>query len=137
MFSDDKGAYGFEGMVAFNQHHVPDNHDWSHRSVVHVANTEKRIVFKEVSLIPKKTTIESVNVDFLPQNESSTDTIDRLTGVVASTSGKRRGRSTAGTGSKSKKTRGKEKDKAGEEVPIDPALLGNNDDDMDDMYVNE
>ena len=118
--------------------HVPDNHDWSHRSVVHVSNTEKRIVFKEVSLIPKKTTTESINVDFLPQTEASTDTIDRLTGVVAPTSGKRRGRPAVATGSKSKKTRGKERDKAGEEIPIDPALLGNtNDDDMDDMYVNE
>ena len=123
--------------MAPSRHCVLDNHDWSHRSVVHVANTEKRIVFKEVSLIPKKTTIESVNVDFLPQNEPSTDTIDRPTGVVAPTSGKRRGKSSVSAGSKIKKTRGKEKDKAGEEVPIDPALLGNNDDDMDDMYVNE
>jgi hypothetical protein len=33
----------------------PENHDWNKRSLIHVANTEQRIAFHEVTLIPKAT----------------------------------------------------------------------------------
>ena len=32
---------------------ISESHDWSKRSVVHVANTEQRVAFQEVTLIPK------------------------------------------------------------------------------------
>ena len=35
------------------QLHFKDNHDWNRRSVTHVANTEQRIAFTEVTLVPK------------------------------------------------------------------------------------
>ena len=36
---------------------IIENHDWNKRSLVHVANTEQRVAFQEVTLIPK--TLES------------------------------------------------------------------------------
>ncbi|KAF8885558.1 hypothetical protein CPB84DRAFT_1685364 [Gymnopilus junonius] len=39
-----------------------ESHDWNKRSVVHVANTEQRIAFQEVTLIPKGSSSNSTTI---------------------------------------------------------------------------
>ncbi|KAF8152362.1 hypothetical protein B0H34DRAFT_632599, partial [Crassisporium funariophilum] len=66
-----------------------ETHDWNKRSVVHVANTEQRIAFKEVTLIPKSTKGKDkaidgegdIAVDFEGTREERAAKIDRMTGL--------------------------------------------------------
>ncbi|KJA15450.1 hypothetical protein HYPSUDRAFT_103566, partial [Hypholoma sublateritium FD-334 SS-4] len=72
-----------------------ENHDWNKRSVVHVANTEQRIAFQEVTLVPKIPSAkgkeravagtDEVIVDFEGPSaqEGRTVQIERLTGLSA------------------------------------------------------
>ncbi|KIM42156.1 hypothetical protein M413DRAFT_52784, partial [Hebeloma cylindrosporum] len=71
IFTDDKG-----------------DHDWNKRSVTHVANTEQRITFQEVTLIPKESKgKEKADAEITPNLEpppgDSSHQIDRMTGVSA------------------------------------------------------
>jgi len=83
-----------------------ENHDWNKRSLVHVANTERRVAFQEVTLIPKNLESNSkgkqkasltadisetaeaaaagiTTSDFLPPSpKSHAAEIDKLTGVT-------------------------------------------------------
>lgn len=68
-----------------------ENHDWNKRSLVHVTNTEQRIVFQEVTLIPKHQDtladaaagITTSNFQPAPSTENQTTQIDNLTGLTA------------------------------------------------------
>ena len=58
IFTDDKGnIYSLVNLPTSREQPspppFPENHDWNKRSLVHVANTEQRIAFQEVTLIPK------------------------------------------------------------------------------------
>ncbi|KDR71816.1 hypothetical protein GALMADRAFT_126758 [Galerina marginata CBS 339.88] len=74
-----------------------ESHDWNKRSVIHVSNTEQRIAFQEVTLIPKassskgkeKATADNpveggeIQVDFEPPPAENRSTyIDRMTGLA-------------------------------------------------------
>ncbi|KAF8978644.1 hypothetical protein BDQ17DRAFT_1318381 [Cyathus striatus] len=92
-------------------------HDWNKRSLIHIANTEQRICFKEVRLQPKRQASETMGGpeegdEFMvvePNPSASTEKIDRLTGkTVAST---RAGRG----GKKSGKVKGKKRQRDGNE----------------------
>lgn len=105
-----------------------ETHDRNKRSVVHVANTEQRIAFKEVTLIPKAPKEQEtskngegahpINLEATPKDSSSS--IDRLTGLsVPATRApriKKAASSTSATKSKAK-AKGKGKEKAGSSKP--------------------
>lgn len=136
-------------------------HDRSKR-VVHVANTEQRIAFKEVTLIPKAPKEQETSkgkynegTNTLNLEETPKDThlnIDRIIGLSAppsraprkkkatsSTSAttskaKAKGKEKAGT-SKPSNAKGKEKEIPTEDVPMDEDVSETNN--MDDMYMDE
>ncbi|KAF8808932.1 hypothetical protein BYT27DRAFT_7095676 [Phlegmacium glaucopus] len=136
-----------------------ETHDRNRRSVVHVANTEQRIAFKEVTLIPKAPKEQAASKDGEGSNviniEGTTkdgySNIDRITGLsvpatrvsrtkkTASTSttksrAKAKGKEKAGT-SKAEKGKGKEKVVPTEDIPMDEDPPEAND--MDDIYMDE
>lgn len=139
--------------------HIPKGtHDRSKR-VVHVANTEQRIAFKEVTLIPKapkeqegKDNEGTNTVDLEDTPKETNLYIDRITGLsappsraprkkkdITSTSAtkakaKVKGKEKAGT-SKSSNAKGKEKEVPTEDVPMDEDASEINN--IDDIYMDE
>ena len=136
--------------------HIPKGtHDRSKR-VVHVANTEQRIAFKEVTLIPKPPKEqeakdnEGTNLEDTPKETNLN--IDRMTGLFAPASraprkkkdststsatkskAKAKGKEKAGT-SKSSNAKGKEKEVPTEDVPMDEDASETNN--IDDIYMDE
>lgn len=136
-------------------------HDRNKRSVVHVANTEQRIAFKEVTLIPKAPKEQEtskngegaypINLEAIPKDSSSS--IDRLTGLSVPATRAPRTKKTASTSATKSKAKGKGKEKAGsskpsnakgkgkekevptEDVPMDedvPEVIN-----IDDIYMDE
>ena len=126
------------------------------RPIVHVANTEQRIAFREVTLIPKVPKDKDVggntiNLEGIPKDSSSK--IDRITGfsrpiraprtkkAVSSTSAiklkaKAKGKEKVGTSKASNANgKGKEKEVPTEDVPMDEDALET--DNIDDIYMEE
>lgn len=156
LFTDDKGTFIPLTYISCLRTVIyrKGSHDRSKR-VVHVANTEQRIAFKEVTLIPKEQskdkegTNTTVNLEATPKDNFIN--IDRITGLSApgraprkkmatsSTSAtkskaKAKGKEKAGT-SKSSNAKGKEKEVPTEDVPMDEDASEINN--MDDMYMDE
>ena len=156
IFTDDKGEWLF-GVTCFI--HLTglcqkESHDWSKRSVTHLANTEQRIAFQEVTLIPKsskgkeKADVEIPNLE--PPPGDSSNQIDRMTGVSAPLTRAPRSRKTASDAKSSSKREGKQPAKATRKsttalampTPHPPEVAStsggkdDNDNDMDDMYVD-
>ena len=143
-------------------YHTSEGAQDRNKRVVHVANTEQRIAFKEVTLIPKapKEQETSKGKDMEGTNtvnleETSKDsflTVDRIIGLSApagraprkkkttpSTSAtkpkaKAKGKEKAGT-SKASNAKGKEKEVFTEDVPMDEDALETNN--IDDIYMDE
>ncbi|KAH9475502.1 hypothetical protein JR316_0012617 [Psilocybe cubensis] len=135
-----------------------ESHDWNTRSVVHVGNTEQRVAFQEVTLIPKipATANEVANINMEPSTEERTAQIDRMTGLSgppprasrsrkstasgkARSKGKEKAKETATSSSyATRSSKGKEKEVA---PPLDDMLTmdatHDDDEDTDDMYVDE
>ena len=141
--------------------HIPKGtHDRS-KKIVHVANTEQRIAFKEVTLIPKapkeqetskgknKEGTNTINLEDTPKDSHLN--IDRIIGLSApasraprkkkdttspnatKTKAKGKGKEKAGT-SKSSNAKGKEKEVPTEDVPMDEDVSETN---IDDIYMDE
>jgi len=57
IFTEDRGKIPlFVTLCIFiywSHKNFSENHDWNKRTLVHVANTEQRVAFQEVTLIPK------------------------------------------------------------------------------------
>lgn len=157
IFTDDKGECFFWRIFFHSTHRYlrKESHDWNKRSVTHVANTEQRIAFQEVTLIPKlskgkeKADVE-ITPSFEPAPSDSSNQIDRMTGVSAPHTRAPRARKTASDAKSSSKRKGKQPAKATRKStttlsmptpqPSAVALTsGGKDDmnnDMDDMYVD-
>jgi general transcription factor 3C polypeptide 6 len=157
LFTDDKGAFApsaiflvYESYIMFTK----ETQDRNKRPVVHVANTEQRIAFREVTLIPKLPKDKggnTINLEGTPTDSSSK--IDRMTGLsqptrvprtkkaASSTSAtklkaKAKGKEKVGT-SKASNTNGKGK---GKEVPTEDAPMDEDalePDNIDDIYMEE
>ena len=140
--------------------HIPKGtHDRS-KKVVHVANTEQRIAFKEVTLIPKapkeqetkdndKEETNTVNLEETPKD--SFLSVDRIIGLYAPASrAPRKKKATSTSATKSKATakgkekagtskpsnaKGKEKEVPTEDVPMDEDAFETNN--IDDIYMDE
>ena len=121
-----------------------ESHEWDKRSVIHVANTEQRIAFQEVTLIPKTpslkaqgkqkasdlatleggdeaVTIKITTSDFQPSQKENyrAQAIDKLTGVAVPTTRtprKRKEKSTSGSKTKTPR-KGKRKETIEKVVP--------------------
>jgi hypothetical protein len=144
-----------------NYHTPKETHDRSKR-VVHVANTEQRIAFKEVTLIPKapkeqetskgkdKEGTKTVNLEETPKD--SFLSIDRIIGLSAPAGRAPRKKATSSTSAAKSNARAKGKQKAGtskasnakgkekevlptEDVPMDEDTPETNN--IDDMYMDE
>lgn len=133
-----------------------ESHDWNTRSVVHVGNTEQRVAFQEVTLIPK-TPAQSANeitINMEPQAEDRSAQIDRMTGLSGPPPRAPRIRKSTASGKAKRKGKGKGKETSGgssyatrsakgkeKETPqsLDNMLTMDDihDDDMDDMYMDE
>jgi hypothetical protein len=144
-------------------YHIPkETHDRS-KKVVHVANTEQRIAFKEVTLIPKapkeqetskgndKEGTNTVNLEETPKD--SFLSIDRIIGLSAPAGrAPRKKKATSSTSATKSKAKAKGKEKAGtskassakgkekevlptEDVPMDEDTPETNN--IDDMYMDE
>lgn len=132
-----------------------ESHDWNKRSVTHVANTEQRIAFQEVTLIPKLSKgKENAGVEIVsnlePPPGDSSHQIDRMTGVSAPPTRAPRARKAASDAKSSSKRKGKQPARTTSKST--PALAistphpsevastsGGKDDinnDMDDMYMD-
>ena len=142
-----------------NYHTSKGAHDRNKR-VVHIANTEQRIAFKEVTLIPKapkeqETSKSMEGTNIVNLEETSKDSflsVDRIIGLSApagraprkkkttsSTSAtkpkaKAKGKEKAGT-SKASNAKGKEKEVFTEDVPMDEDAFETNN--IDDIYMDE
>ena len=126
LFTDDKGAYyALTYISCLCNCHIPKGaHDRSKR-VVHVANTEQRIAFKEVTLIPKAPKeqetskgkySEGTNAINLEEKETPKETyinIDRMIGLSAPASrAPRKKTATSSTSATKPKAKAKGKEKA-------------------------
>jgi general transcription factor 3C polypeptide 6 len=132
--------------------HVPKGtHDRSKR-IVHVANTEQRIAFKEVTLIPKAPNEQEISKgkDLEETPKETNLNIDRIIGLSAPASrAPRKKKATSSTSATKSKAKGKGKEKAGpskpsnakgkekeviEDVPMDEDVSETN---IDDIYMDE
>ena len=130
---------------------IPKGTNDRSKRVVHVANTEQRIAFKEVTLIPKtpkeqetskgkeKEGTNTVNLEETSASKDASLSIDRIIGLSAPTSRaprkkKTKGKEKAGT-SKASNAKGKEKEVATEDVPMDEDAPETNN--IDDIYMDE
>lgn len=165
LFTDDKGTFRpspISLVYDLTDYLTKETHDRNKRSVVHVANTEQRIAFKEVTLIPKAPKEQATSKDEEGANtinlegapKSSYSNIDRITGLsVPATRAPRTKKATSSTSTikskakakgkekaETKKTsntkgKGKEKEVPTEDVPMDEDAPEAND--MDDIYMEE
>ena len=142
--------------------HIPKGTHDRNKKVVHVANTEQRIAFKEVTLIPKapkeqetskgkdKEGTSAVNLEQTPKD--SLLSIDRIIGLSAPAGrAPRKKKATSSTSttkskakakgkekvvtSKSLNAKGKEKEVPTEDVPMDEDPFETNN--IDDIYMDE
>ncbi|KAF8970963.1 hypothetical protein BDZ97DRAFT_1652038 [Flammula alnicola] len=141
IFTDDKGI-----------------HDWNKRSVVHVANTEQRIAFQEVTLIPKvpsskgkeKATDEGqgegedITINFQPPEDDRSVQIERMTGLSAPP-GRLRGAKApqkrkqlpgANQRLRPKRRKNTNQDLKAQSSDAQPMNISPPRDDMDDMYMD-
>lgn len=131
-------------------------HDRNKRTVVHVANTEQRIAFKEVTLIPKAPKeqetskdgegVNTFNLEETPKDNPSK--IDRMTGLsvpVARAPRTKKAASSTSTTKQRAKAKGKEKvgtkGKGKEkEAPTEDVLMDEDApeaEDIDDIYMDQ
>lgn len=127
---------------------------------MHVGNTEQRVAFQEVTLIPKIPTsangeMNEVNINMEPSTEDRSAQIDRMTGLSGPPPRAPRTRKSTASGKTKRKGKEKAKEPAtsssystrsstGKEKEIPPSMDDmltmddiHDDDDMDDMYVDE
>ena len=132
-----------------------ESHDWNKRSVTHVANTEQRIAFQEVTLIPKSLKGKEkadgeIAANFEPPPSDNYGQIDRMTGVSGPPTRAPRTRKAPSNAKSASKRKGKQPAKASRKStptlpmptpqPSDIASTSREknvmNDDMDDMYMD-
>jgi len=94
-----------------------ESHDWNKRSVTHVANTEQRIAFQEVTLIPKSSKGKEkadgeIAATFEPPPGDNSGQIDRMTGVSGPPTRAPRTRKATSDAKSTSKRKGKQPAKA-------------------------
>ncbi|KAF9554402.1 hypothetical protein CPC08DRAFT_175486 [Agrocybe pediades] len=116
-----------------------DHHDWNTRSVVHVGNTEQRIAFQELTLVPKSkadVVMDPAQNPFQPAADDRPSHIDRMTGVTAPIPRAPRTRKEASSSkgkrkAKAAKPKGKGKEKATTHEEDMESMIVMDDEDMD------
>lgn len=87
LFTDDRGKFNCNQTATHLMRMPLEKHDFHKRPLVHVANTEQRIVFEEVTLIPKLDEQSPQGQDINTEGAAPrhNQEIDTLTGVTAPT----------------------------------------------------